>query len=78
MFCQQYIILSDTSNRKFSHKNILKSVQPLFSLSVPFVPADGMKLSLIEEQLINIKFLANIDKDGPENFEGLKQVYGGN
>ncbi|XP_018403797.1 PREDICTED: putative uncharacterized protein FLJ37770 [Cyphomyrmex costatus] len=37
-----------------------------------------MELSLIEEQRINIKFLAKLGKNGREIFECLKQVYGDN
>lgn len=46
--------------------------------SYPFSPAVGMELSLIEEQRINIKFLAKLGKNGREIFECLKQVYGDN
>ncbi|XP_018565941.1 putative uncharacterized protein FLJ37770 [Anoplophora glabripennis] len=37
-----------------------------------------MELSLIEEQRINIKFLAKLGKNGREIFECLKQAYGDN
>ncbi|CAH1977699.1 unnamed protein product [Acanthoscelides obtectus] len=43
-----------------------------------FLPAVGTVLSLIEEQRINIKFLAKLGKNGREIFEYLEQVFGDN